>query len=41
MAKGYNKVLREDYSESFSPVAKATIVRLFLAMGVAKQCGFH
>lgn len=41
VAKGYNQVLGEDYFESFSPVAKATKVRIFLAIGAAKQSDIH
>ncbi|KAL0373908.1 UNVERIFIED_CONTAM: Retrovirus-related Pol polyprotein from transposon RE2 [Sesamum radiatum] len=41
VAKGYNQVEGIDYHDCFTPAVKAVIVRLFLAIAVAKQWPLH
>lgn len=36
VAKGYNQVKEFDHQETFSPIAKQTIVKILLALAVAK-----
>jgi len=38
VAKGYAQTYGMDYEETYSPVAKMTIVRAIIAMAVAKGC---
>lgn len=37
VAKGYNQIESLDYKDRFSPVAKLTIVRIFIALATSKQ----
>ena len=37
VAKGYSKVYGKDYSDTFSPIAKMTSVRLFIAMAAMRR----
>ena len=41
LAKGYTQIYGLDYCDTFSPVAKITIVRLFLAMVVMRRWPLH
>ncbi|XP_011081378.1 uncharacterized protein LOC105164425 [Sesamum indicum] len=41
VAKGFNQIEGVDYTESFSPVAKAVIVRLFLSLAAANGWALH
>lgn len=41
VTKGFNQLEGIDYTESFSPVAKIVIVRLFLAIATTKQWPIH
>ena len=40
-AKGYNQIERIDYFDSFSPIAKLVIVKLFLAIPATKSRPIH
>lgn len=41
VARGYNQIYGANYYESFSRVAKATTVRLFLVVRASKQWPIH
>lgn len=41
VAKGYHQVYGIDYLDSFSPVAKMVIVRMFISVATAKAWGLH
>jgi len=41
VAKGYAQTYGMDYEETYSPVAKMTIVRAIIAMAVAKGWSLH
>ena len=41
MAKGYAKTYGVDYSDTFSPVAKMTSVRLFISLAASYNWEYH
>jgi len=41
VAKGYTQIYGLDYGDTFSPMAKITIVHLFLAMAVIHHWHVH
>ena len=41
VAKGYAQTYGVDYSNSFSPVAKMTFVRLFISLAATYNWGLH
>lgn len=40
VAKGYAQTYGVDYSDTFSPVAKLTSVRLFISLAASENCPF-
>jgi len=41
VAKGYAQTYGTDYEETYSPVAKMTIVRVVIAMAATKRWSLH
>ena len=41
VAKGYAQIYRVNYSDTFSPVAKLTYVRLFIYLVASYDCDLH
>jgi len=41
VAKGYAQIYGIDYEETYSPIAKMTIVRAIIAMAIAKGWSLH